>query len=181
MYAGIEATLKKETVLTCALVLSTYTEILGGFVTGKLKIERNSRQNYEAFLQFLGNYYVQLNWELQKRGTNLHREVRSKIVHEYQPRPGFAFTLEDEATDKPGIEYPSLGDGQYSLLKDKSLNIPPPRFLVFRAKEYYRDFRNAVDNYESAINSQLQSTNRHREGSLVFNLQKVITVRAGDH
>jgi hypothetical protein len=37
MFSGIEATMKKESIQTCVLALSVYTEIVGGFVTGKLR------------------------------------------------------------------------------------------------------------------------------------------------
>ncbi|TLX83344.1 MAG: hypothetical protein E6K98_04910, partial [Thaumarchaeota archaeon] len=51
MFAGIEGTLEKDhAAYTCALALSTYTEIMGGLVTGNLKEERgHSKKNYEAF------------------------------------------------------------------------------------------------------------------------------------
>jgi len=63
MYAGIEATMaKKESYHTCALILSTYTEIMGGLVTGNLRKEYGeSRKNYEAFLPYLGQKYVNLD------------------------------------------------------------------------------------------------------------------------
>lgn len=45
MYAGIEFTMMKESVHACALLLSTYTEVLGGFVIGNLKEPRKMREN----------------------------------------------------------------------------------------------------------------------------------------
>lgn len=177
MYAGIEATMQKETIMTCTLVLSVYTEILGGFVNGKLREEGRSRENYEAFLKYLGDYYVQLNYELNKRGTNLYKEVRSKIIHEFQPRPGFAFTFEKEPTDKPGLEYPLLGGAPYSTIKDRTLNDPTPRFLIFRVKEYYRDFRAGVEKYQSAIEAELAKEAGPNQRPLCENFMNVITIR----
>ncbi len=84
MYEGIETlfTSKKAHHLT-ALALSTYTEIMGGLVTGNLKQKRESKKFYEAFFPYLGEKYVKINEELIKKETSLVEAVRSKLVHEY--------------------------------------------------------------------------------------------------
>ncbi|MGI0012394.1 MAG: hypothetical protein ACREBU_02970 [Nitrososphaera sp.] len=69
MYSGIEETMKrKETFHLCALALSVYTEVLGGLVTGKLKQSGSSGINYQAFLQYLGPAYVELEKEMKLLG-----------------------------------------------------------------------------------------------------------------
>jgi len=134
MFIGIEATMKKETLFLCALALSTYTEIMGGLVTGFLKIEGHSRESYEAFLPYLGERYVKLNEKLsfQKdedgKPNNLYRIVRSKFVHEFQPRPSYGIWISEKPSDGIGLD----------MIND-NLNI--------HLTNYYRDFRAGVNKY----------------------------------
>jgi hypothetical protein len=63
--------------LAFALVLSEYTEILGGFVRGKFN-HRECAANYRRFLEYMGEYYVQLNKKIC-----LYKVVRCGLAHEY--------------------------------------------------------------------------------------------------
>ncbi len=73
MYNDIRRTIDKANFLV-ALGLSTYTEIMGGFVTGHLQDPRWSRKNYEVFLPYLGTYYEELNHQI-----GLYTRVRCGI------------------------------------------------------------------------------------------------------
>jgi len=143
MYAGIEATMtEKESYHTCALTLSTYTEIMGGLVTGNLRKEYGeSRKNYEAFLPYLGQKYVNLDnlikTQYPDRLKNLYSAVRSKLVHEFSLRESHMFVSYEKLHDeKIGIELLS------NKVKDhEAIHI---NFLI---PEYYRDFKNGVNKY----------------------------------
>ena len=130
MYAGIEATNKtNKTLHLCALALSTYTEVMGGLVTGKLKEKNQSRKNYESFLPYLGKKYVSLNNLLIEKGISVYEIVRSKLVHEFSPRPSYGILRSEIPNEQViGIEY-----------LNGHINI--------RLSEYYRDFKKGVEKY----------------------------------
>lgn len=147
MYAGIEATMaKKESYHTCALTLSTYTEIMGGLVTGKLRKELGeSRKNYEAFLPYLGQKYVNLDnlikTQYPDRLRNLYSAVRSKLVHEFSLRESHMFVSYEKLHDeKIGIELLSNRVKDYEAIQ-----------INFLIPEYYRDFKNGIDKYYDGL------------------------------
>jgi hypothetical protein len=157
MYAGIEATMKKETGYTCALALSTYTEIMGGLVTGNLKDHRKSKQNYIAFLPYLGRKYVELEETLNKEKLSLYWQVRSKLVHEFSLREShFIIMSEQPSDDKIGIE--AIFDENRIF----QLNI-----LI---TEYYRDFKNGVTKYHDKLK------NWRKNQTTLGNFMKAIVV-----
>ncbi len=139
MFFGIESTMaKKESFYTCALALSTYTEVMGGLVTGKLKEEKNSRKNYHAFLHYLGQKYVELNDTLTKQKLSLHKIVRSKLVHEFALRHShFIINAEEPLPDRIGIEI--------GFFEDKIVHVN------IWIKEYYRDFKKGVEKYHEDL------------------------------
>ena len=109
MYSSIETTMKKETLHACALLLSVYTEILGGLVTGHLKDIGHSRKNYEAFLLYLGQPYLDLHNKI-----DLYKRVRSAFVHEFSLKPSYIILLTDNVTEKLGIKIE--GDNKWITL-----------------------------------------------------------------
>lgn len=175
MFKGIEVTMEQpETYHLCAMALSSYTEILGGMVSGYLRVDRRSRVNYEAFLPYLGEGYVRINNELHLRGTSLFKEVRSKLVHEFNPTPSYAIFKEALRPDRIGIEYTGYGDPP-KMFEDengmKTLKMSHPYRMHFYLKEYYRDFKNAVEKYYTDLIEELKigdamehvlNTNFHR-------------------
>ena len=130
MYAGIENTMKKESAHSCALLLSTYTEVLGGLITGSLRKRGKERENFVAFLPYLGDYYVELHQKL-----DLYSTVRSKFVHEFSLRPSYVILVNKKMTDRKGIE--SIND-----------------HLNFYILEYYRDFKKGVERYKKDLVNQ---------------------------
>jgi len=144
MEKSIEVTMKKETVYSCALLLSTYTEILGGLVTGNLKDNKEMRNNYVKFLEYLGTKYVELHNQY-----DLYKNVRSKLVHEFSPRPSYVIWISEEVQeDRNGIE---VIDGH----------------LNFYLKEYYRDFQQGVKKYLEGWNS---------DAMLIINFSKIMSI-----
>ena len=146
MCAGIEATMtKKESLYTCALALSTYTEIMGGLVTGNLKKSTEARRNYEAFLPYLGEKYDELNnhikTQYQNKLKNLYTAIRSKLVHEFALRESHAIWIYENAhEDRIGIE----------LISNK-IEIAEIHHINFHIPEYYRDFRNGITKYYNEL------------------------------
>jgi len=130
MYDGIEILLERgKAHHLCALALVTYTEVMGGLVTGELKKEFGaSKSNFEAFLPYLGEKYVKLNEK-----HNIHKNVRSKLVHEFAPRQSHGIWFTKKPLDiRIGIEY--IGE-----------------HLNFHLREYHRDFKKGVEKYKSEL------------------------------
>ncbi len=76
------------------------------------------RDNYEKFLEYLGAHYIALNEKY-----DLYSNVRSKLVHEFAPRPSYIiWTSGLPKEGKFGIQ-----------IIDGNLNI--------NLQEYYRDFQ----------------------------------------
>lgn len=138
MYAGINATIKKiETGFSCALLLSSYTEILGGLANGTLRDYRAAQKNYEAFLPYLGEKYVALDKHIriehQDTLRHLYGAVRSKLVHEFSPRESYFINLTEYPNDdRIGLEV--FGN-----------------HLNFHLQEYYRDFKKGVEKYRDDL------------------------------
>jgi len=146
MYSGIENTMKKNSLHLCSLALSSYTEIVGGLVTGNLREEGNSRANYEAFLPYLGEYYVNLNNRIvnsyKETLGNLHKAVRSKLVHEFSLKGSYIIVITELADEnKYGIE----------LIENKTESGFSHLQLNFYVREYYRDFKKGVEKYYNEL------------------------------
>lgn len=136
MNDGIEILLEQEKAHhLCALALVTYTEIMGGLVTGKLKKESGAtKSNFESFLPFLGEKYVNLN-----ENFNIYKDVRSKLVHEFAPRIPHGIWFTRNTLDiRIGIEY-----------RNEHLN--------FYLREYYRDFKKGVEKYKLELENHKQN------------------------
>ncbi len=82
MRSDIRTALRERAFLLAALGLVTYTEVLGGFRTGRLREINQSRANFEEFLAFLGRNHR----ELVVPGMDVRGWVRNALVHEYFTR-----------------------------------------------------------------------------------------------
>lgn len=125
MYASINSTMNKDSRKSCALLLSVYTEILGGFVTGNLKDKSQMRQNYEAFLSYLGVEYREFH---KKHDT--YTRIRNGLVHEFGPKKQYVIWLTETPQRETGFEY-----------------VPEMDLIHFHLQEYFRDFKKGVDLY----------------------------------
>ena len=130
MFDGIEILLEKgKAHHLCALALVTYTEVMGGLLTGELKKEFGaSKSNFEAFLPYLGKKYVKLN-----ESFDIYKDVRSKLVHEFSPRKSHLIAITKNTLDsRIGLEY-----------QNEHLN--------FHLREYFRDFKKGVEQYRKDL------------------------------
>lgn len=147
MYNDISnATDKAAANFLVALGLSVYTEVMGGLVTGRLKKPGKASANYRAFLKYMGPYYVQLDSKI-----NLYNRVRCGLAHEYFIKgPGVvARTLADEndsSQNVPGITVSSK-DAPLLIRTDTGPTKLPPDTIAFGTRNYFRDFRQAVEAY----------------------------------
>jgi len=131
MYKGIEVTLKAEAHNTCALALSVYTEILGGFVRGTHDPYQGSK-NFNAFLQYFGDYYQTLS---QK--NDIYSIIRSGLVHEGEPKGEFMIVISGKLEKRHGIEFIKLQKNRIHV--------------NFSLREYFQEFKDAVQKYRNEL------------------------------
>ena len=130
MYHSIEALLTRETRISCALLLATYTEIIGGLMTGNLLKDNNSKVNFTHFIKKMGQPYEDVDIKV-----NLHKRMRCGLVHEFAPKKQFIVFLTESAQDgRCGVEYFDESD-----------------VLNIHLREYYRDWKEVVESYYSEL------------------------------
>lgn len=113
-----------------ALGLSTYTEVMGGLVTGHLQDSGKSKSNYQAFLPYLGQPYVDLDKKI-----DLYKRVRCGLVHEYFIKgPHAMIALRFDDAKYPGIVY------------TEKLN-----HITIAIEHYFRDFKSGVESYYDSL------------------------------
>jgi hypothetical protein len=79
MRSDINAAMRGNANFLAALGLVSYTEVLGGLRTGKLGLIGKSQHNFNAFLCYMGDEYMQF----QKKDINIYDVVRCGLVHNY--------------------------------------------------------------------------------------------------
>lgn len=136
MYSSINVTMNNESRKSCALLLSVYTEILGGFVTGKLKDKTQMRPNYEAFLPYLGTEYLEFH-----KKYDIYSRIRNGLVHEFGPKKQYVIWLTEKPQRELGFEY-----------------VPEMDLIHFHLQEYFRDFKNGIDLYYRQLIEEKQTS-----------------------
>jgi hypothetical protein len=132
--------------LLVALGLSSYTEILGGMVTGNLKVPKNAKRNYDAFLSYMGPHYVDLN-----KRVDIYNRVRCGLVHEYIIKGDgmVSMALQDgnhNLETMPGIFYIEPGK-KVSFTGNEGTIEFQGNTIVFAIRNYLRDFEIGCSKY----------------------------------
>ncbi len=147
-----------------ALGLSIYTEVLGGLVTGALKQKGKGKSNYEAFLPYLGQHYVNLNNRI-----GLYDRVRCGLAHEYfikGPNKSIVRTLVDKngsSDNVPGILYSDPSAPLVALIDSPQPVSVPADTIIFGTRNYYRDFMKGVEQYHRELIEECsKDSTRHR-------------------
>ncbi len=110
-----------------ALVLSEYTEIMGGFVSGELCNPTKCRSNYQAFLQFMGSYYVNLDSQI-----DMYKNVRCGLSHQYF------------------VKGPSTIAWRKSSPSQKGLYLSGDR-VVLNCEAYYDNWKSGTQSYVNSL------------------------------
>ena len=130
MYHSVDALMNRETRISCALLLATHTEIIGGLMTGNLLKVGHSRSNFSHFIEKMGGKYEEIHQQI-----NLHKMLRSGLVHEYAPKKQFIVWL---------TEKPEDGKNGVAIYGD---------VLNINLQEYYRDWKKIVEEFYSELMS----------------------------
>ena len=127
MLSDLKVAIEQGLNFLAALSLMSYTEILGGYVTGKLKTRGNSGRNFKAFLPYLGDYYVDLDDRI-----GIYERVRCGLTHEYFIKGNASVVTKSNFSR--GIFYNEDDDKIY-----------------FIAQNYYKDLKKAIEKYHNEI------------------------------
>lgn len=133
MIGSVKSTINADNKIDCAILLSTYTEIFGGYVTGNLTDKDITRDNYDAFLPYLGMEYVQLDEKFNKSPKGLYGRVRNLLIHQGRIKGASFIYLSKNTHPSIGITYDSLGH------------------ISFNLREYFRDFKKGIEKYEQGL------------------------------
>jgi hypothetical protein len=128
MFHDIEAAIQGKANFLAALGLMEYTEILGGLITGKLKDRHQAKANFDAFLPYLGQAYVNLD-----KRIGLYDRVRCGLSHEY--------FIKGPSTIWMTAEMPTCG-----ILWEE-----PKDWIHFVVSKYFDDFKSAVKIYQGRM------------------------------
>lgn len=129
MFNDINAVIIGKANFLAALGLMEYTEILGGLVTGELQEKKCCKQNFEAFIQYLGQPYIDLNKDI-----NLYHRVRCGLAHEYFIKGPATIWMSSDNPLPCGILYD----------KDKD-------WINFVVTKYFDDFKSAIEIYHGQL------------------------------
>ena len=97
MRSDIDAAIKGDANYLAALGLVTYTEFLGGLWTGGLGLLGTSKDNFNAFIPYLGEPYQRIH-----QRVNIYDLVRCGLVHNYFIK-GESTIWNKAEGDAPGI------------------------------------------------------------------------------
>ncbi len=153
IYNDIERCLKAEASHVVALALLSYTEFIGGLISGNLGKKGHAEKNFERSLKYFPEEYRKVNSSIQlqyfdkgkpiSRPTGIYEVFRCGLVHEYFiKRHVLIYNNPDGHADEHiGI-----------LRKEQIIEFPaetglppyPSIHLEFHTNEYFRDFKSAV-------------------------------------
>ncbi|MDO9028614.1 MAG: hypothetical protein Q7U68_07140 [Candidatus Roizmanbacteria bacterium] len=125
-----------------ALSLLSYTEYIGGLISGNLGLRDKSKENFYAAIEYFSNEYKELDKKIEVEFTDDKGKINDKgiyaifrcgLVHEYFIR-GAKTTVNNNPysshTNHIGIEVHDT---------------PTGKLLIFYTNEYFHDFQTAVD------------------------------------
>ncbi len=157
IYSDIEKGIKSGANYLVALGLLSYSEFIGGLLTGKSGISSESESNFNAFQEKYLSYEYETNYycdfQITIAGTPYPNSVRGKqhyalytifrcgLVHEYFIKGNntvIANSLDNKANSKAGIYWKEVFDEDSGKKIEK---------MFFHTNNYFRDFKKAVNSY----------------------------------
>jgi len=139
LYPAVEKTLTKGTKYSCALLLFSYTEMVGSHITGNCTKRNLGKKNFEAFLKYMGKPYCELVEKFPN--VNFYDLLRNGLAHEIEPKGQYGLWLTEQPDDKKiGIAYSHEG---------KIVNV--------NLQEYFRDFKIGMDKLYKELKSGLDN------------------------
>ena len=127
LYPAVKKTLVKGTQYSCALLLFSYSEMVGSHITGNCNKRNKGRTNYEKFLEYMGESYCELFKKFPN--VNFYDRLRNGLAHEIEPKGQHGVWLTEKPSEnRNGIEYVDDAD-----------------LVNVHLQEYFRDFKIGMD------------------------------------
>ncbi len=155
MYHDIEEAIKGKANILTALGLMTYTEIMGGLITGNLrgeiigidengKIKKHSRSE-DNFKKCINDLFPN---EYKNYMDILYEKVRSGLAHEYFIKERNENSTVKYFIDNLGIieNNPDDPKGEKDYGLPCAITIDNNR-VIFHVNQYFKDFKKAVEKY----------------------------------
>lgn len=148
IFTDIERSIRAKTNFLTALGLMTYTEFIGGLISGNGGKSGNARLNFYEAYNRLGQEYVRFDQEIRSRFRNRKRKprdfydiVRCGLVHEYFVKKNFVIARRRRSHSAPGVCWEG-------------------RKIVIANRNYFHAFRRMCEQYREELVLYSQSRNR---------------------
>jgi len=146
MYSDLENCIRAKANFAVAALLMSYTENIGGLITGNLGLIGTSKADFSTVLEYFTfvddtRHYKDFKITLKEadqskeRNFTIYEAFRCGLIHEYFPK--LPCIIHNNADDVAHYVESDAGIGWIIHKGQKTLR--------FHTNAYYRDFKNAVD------------------------------------
>ncbi len=155
IYHDIEQCIKARANYVVALALLSYTEYIGGLISGDLGLRGKGRFNFEKALEYFPKEYKEINSSIKieyideygktQIDDGIYSLFRCGMVHEFfiKGLPTIIYNNPDGyIKDHIGIV-----SKEYLIEWPEEISMPPypNKVFEFYTSEYFRDFKSAID------------------------------------
>ncbi len=154
IFRDIENSIKAKANYVVALALLTYTEYLGGLITGDLGLQNKSKTNFDTALKYFEwkgdkKYYSKFKVELEDskstKKMGVYEIFRCGLIHEYFSKGTCVVHNNSQHPDHCVGEDAGVG-----WINNR---------LRFHNNAYFRDFKHAVNKYYAELVQGVQKGN----------------------
>lgn len=186
IFNDIQNCIKAKANYTVALALVSYTEFLGGLITGTLGIPGKGCERFKAALKYFEwngdiSYYESFKVKFkdidpQIRDGDIYKLFRCGLAHEYFIKgDSFVHNNPDGCRDKSGVFHCEgcIPDDAGVQVHDEGA----PKRLRFHTNAYFRDFKEAWIKYYSDLIDACENDNNRGLLDCFINSRERISVR----
>jgi hypothetical protein len=112
IFTDIERSIGARTNFLTALGLMSYTEFIGGLISGNAGQRGHAQSNFYAAYNRLGSAYVEFDRTVRRRfrgrttkPRNVYDVIRCGLVHEYFIKKNFVIARRDQRRNAPGLSW----------------------------------------------------------------------------
>jgi len=155
IYNDVERCIEAEANHVVALALLSYTEFIGGLISGNLGKTGHTKENFEIALKYFPKQYREINSHISiqhigdkgkpvLRRTGIYDVFRCGLVHEYFIKGHvLIYNNPDGHTD----EHIGILGKEHEIEFPAETGLPSytSKYLEFHINEYFRDFKSTVE------------------------------------
>jgi len=160
IFHDIQTCIQGRANFIAALALLSYTEYLGGLISGNLGVRTESKNNFNKALKYFPEEYLNVDSSLKieyqdkngrvKPDDGIYAIYRCGLAHEYFIK-GIATIYNNP--DGPTRDHIGIVVAQHQIEWPEEYGIPPVtnKVLEFYTNEYFRDYRSAVNKFFKSL------------------------------